>query len=88
VSIEVQAVSKCFGPFVAIDAVSLRVETGELVALLGPSGCGKTTLLRLIAGLEMPDAGAVLFHGTDASSRRAADRRVGFDRHRDIQIQP
>jgi sulfate transport system ATP-binding protein len=78
VSIEVQSVSKRFGAFLAIDQVSLRVETGELVALLGPSGCGKTTLLRLIAGLELPDAGAILFHGADASNRRAADRRVGF----------
>ena len=77
-SIEVQSVSKRFGGFLAIDEVSLRVETGELVALLGPSGCGKTTLLRLIAGLEMPEAGTVLFHGADASRRRAADRRVGF----------
>jgi sulfate/thiosulfate transport system ATP-binding protein len=78
VSIEVQSITKRFGAFLAIDRVSLRVETGELVALLGPSGCGKTTLLRLIAGLEVPDAGAILFHGADASSRRAADRRVGF----------
>jgi sulfate transport system ATP-binding protein len=56
----------------------VRVDTGELVALLGPSGCGKTTLLRLIAGLEAPDAGQVLFDGEDSTERRAADRRVGF----------
>jgi sulfate transport system ATP-binding protein len=78
VSIDVQSVSKRFGAFLAIDQVSLCVDTGELVALLGPSGCGKTTLLRLIAGLEVPDEGAILFHGTDASNRRAAERRVGF----------
>ena len=77
-SIEVKGVTKRFGSFVAIDDVSLGVRTGELVALLGPSGCGKTTLLRLIGGLEMPDAGTILFHGSDAVDRRAAERRVGF----------
>jgi sulfate/thiosulfate transport system ATP-binding protein len=78
VSIEVQAVTKRFGEFLAIDDVSLHVERGELVALLGPSGCGKTTLLRLIAGLEVPDAGTIRFHGADATGRRASERRVGF----------
>jgi sulfate transport system ATP-binding protein len=78
VSIEVQGVTKRFGEFVAIADVSLRVETGELVALLGPSGCGKTTLLRLIGGLEIPDEGSILFHGADAAGRRAAERHVGF----------
>jgi sulfate/thiosulfate transport system ATP-binding protein len=78
VSIEVVGVSKRFGAFTAITDVNLRVETGELVALLGPSGCGKTTLLRVIAGLEVPDAGRILFDGRDTTDRRAADRRVGF----------
>ncbi|HSK11557.1 MAG TPA: sulfate ABC transporter ATP-binding protein [Vicinamibacterales bacterium] len=77
-SIEVRDVSKRFGPFVAVNGVSLHVRTGELIALLGPSGSGKTTLLRLIAGLEIPDAGSVLFDGEDSTNRRAADRRVGF----------
>ena len=77
-SIEVQGVTKRFGPFLAVADVDLRVETGELVALLGPSGCGKTTLLRVIAGLEIPDAGTVLFDGRDSTNERAADRRVGF----------
>ncbi len=77
-SIEVESVTKRFGEFTAIRDVSISVATGELVALLGPSGCGKTTLLRLIAGLEMPDSGRILFHGTDATASRAADRRVGF----------
>jgi sulfate transport system ATP-binding protein len=78
VSIEVIGLTKRFGPFTAISDVNVHVETGELVALLGPSGCGKTTLLRLIAGLDVPDEGRVLFDGHDTTDRRAADRRVGF----------
>lgn len=77
-SIEVQHITKTFGPFKALDRVSLKVETGELVALLGPSGSGKTTLLRIIAGLETPEAGEILFHGEDAREKKAKDRRVGF----------
>jgi sulfate/thiosulfate transport system ATP-binding protein len=78
VSIEVAGVTKRFGPFVAVNNVTLRVESGELVALLGPSGSGKTTLLRVIAGLEIPDEGRVLFDGRISTDRRPADRRVGF----------
>jgi sulfate transport system ATP-binding protein len=78
VSIDVQGVTKRFGAFLAVADVHLHVETGELVALLGPSGCGKTTLLRVIAGLEIPDAGTVLFDGRDSTNEPAADRRVGF----------
>lgn len=77
-SINVRRIRKTFGTFVALDDVSLEVQTGELVALLGPSGSGKTTLLRIIAGLEVPDQGTILFHGEDATSRRVQERRVGF----------
>jgi len=73
-SIEVRHIAKRFGTFTALDDVSLDFPSGELVALLGPSGCGKTTLLRIIAGLEVPDAGSVLFHGEDASARDARER--------------
>jgi len=77
-AIEVRRVTKAFGSFVALNDVSFTVNEGELVALLGPSGCGKTTLLRIIAGLERADAGAVLFDGADATNRSAKDRNVGF----------
>ena len=57
--IRLDGLTKRFGATVAVDAASLRVERGEVVALLGPSGCGKTTLLRLVAGFERPDSGSV-----------------------------
>ncbi|TDR80391.1 sulfate/molybdate ABC transporter ATP-binding protein [Paludibacterium purpuratum] len=77
-SIEVRQLSKRFGDFVALDRVDLSVDHGELLALLGPSGCGKTTLLRMIAGLDRPDAGQVLFSGEDATARHVSERQVGF----------
>ncbi|MDB5843566.1 MAG: sulfate transporter, ATPase subunit, partial [Polaromonas sp.] len=58
--------------------VSLDIEAGELVALLGPSGCGKTTLLRIIAGLETPDQGSILFSGEDTTDVHVRERGVGF----------
>jgi sulfate transport system ATP-binding protein len=77
-SIEVRNVTKKFGSFTAVDGVSVTVPAGELVALLGPSGSGKTSLLRIIAGLEAPDAGAVFFEGEDQARRDVRVRRVGF----------
>src|SRR6202048_2486316 len=66
--LEIAGVSKRFGATAAVDDVSLNVEKGELFALLGPSGCGKTTLLRMIAGLEIPDRGRVLIDGVDVTA--------------------
>jgi sulfate transport system ATP-binding protein len=79
-SVEVKNVTKKFGSFTALDNVSLKVESGELVALLGPSGSGKTTLLRTIAGLEFPDPGnaQVLFYGEDVTQIPASERKAGF----------
>src|SRR5580698_845074 len=77
-SIEVKGLSKKFGTFKAVDDVSFKVETGELLALLGPSGSGKSTLLRMIAGLETPDAGEVILTGQEAGSLSARERNVGF----------
>ncbi|HEX3504028.1 MAG TPA: sulfate ABC transporter ATP-binding protein [Xanthobacteraceae bacterium] len=76
--ISITDVSKRFGAFAALDRVDLEVRSGELLALLGPSGSGKTTLLRIIAGLDWPDEGQVLFDGEDALARSAGERHVGF----------
>lgn len=77
-SIEIRQLSKRFGDFTALDQVDLQVRHGELLALLGPSGCGKTTLLRMIAGLDRPDSGQILFGGEDATTRHVRERQVGF----------
>jgi sulfate transport system ATP-binding protein len=77
-SIALRGVSKRFGEFAAVENIDLDVPSGALLALLGPSGCGKTTLLRIIAGLEIPDAGHVLFDGRDATLWPVRERKVGF----------
>jgi len=77
-SIEIENITKQFGNFTALGDVSLSIPSGELVALLGPSGCGKTTLLRIIAGLETPDSGRILFNGEDTTQSQVRERRVGF----------
>ena len=77
-SIVIDNISKQFGSFIALNDVGLTIPSGELVALLGPSGSGKTTLLRIIAGLETPDSGRILFNGEDTTKSHVRERKVGF----------
>ena len=77
-SIETRGIVKRFGNFVALDNVDLTVASGQLTALLGPSGGGKSTLLRIIGGLETPDAGTVHIANVEATGVPAQRRNVGF----------
>ena len=76
--LRIEAISKRFGAFSALEDVSLAVEAGRLVCFLGPSGCGKTTLLRVIAGLEVQDAGRIEIGGRDVSRLPPAQRDFGI----------
>jgi sulfate transport system ATP-binding protein len=77
-TISIRSVEKTFGRYPALNKVSLDIADGELLALLGPSGSGKTTLLRVIAGLEFPEKGQILYGDQDMTYAGAAQRRVGF----------
>jgi len=74
--LEIRNVSRRFGALTAVDRVSLAVESGEFFTLLGPSGCGKTTLLRMIAGFDLPDAGAILLDGRDMADTPPEKRPI------------
>jgi spermidine/putrescine transport system ATP-binding protein len=63
--LEIRNVTRRFGTMTAVDGVSLAIEAGEFFTLLGPSGCGKTTLLRMIAGFDVPDGGSIVLDGKD-----------------------
>lgn len=77
--VELQSIGKMYaGSVTALRDICLTIEAGQRFVLAGPSGCGKTTLLRVIAGLEPPDAGRVLFNGRDMSKVEPKDRRVGM----------
>src|SRR6266851_1275736 len=77
-SIELKHVSKQFGDVVAVNNVSFSVKDGELLALLGPSGGGKTTVLRLIAGLEVPTEGDIFVRGQRVNNIKVQKRNIGF----------
>ena len=74
--LEIRNVTRRFGDFTAVDRVSLSIEAGEFFTLLGPSGCGKTTLLRMIAGFDLPDDGSILLNDTDLADRPPEERPV------------
>jgi ABC-type Fe3+/spermidine/putrescine transport system ATPase subunit len=72
--LELHEVRKRYGGNVALDGVSISVDSGEFVAVVGPSGCGKTTLLKLIAGFEEPDSGSIEIDGRDARDVAPSER--------------
>jgi len=76
--LELIAVSKRFGPVVAVEDVDLTVEDNELFCLFGPPGCGKTTILRLLLGLETPDRGEIRIGGRDVTRLPPADRDLAM----------
>ncbi|MGJ7919867.1 sulfate/molybdate ABC transporter ATP-binding protein [Neobacillus sp. LXY-4] len=77
-SVSINNISKTFGAHKALDDINLKIESGELVALLGPSGSGKTSLLRIIAGLEAADQGSIFFENKDMTTITTKERKVGF----------
>ncbi|MDA9535725.1 hypothetical protein ACM41_05385 [Bradyrhizobium sp. CCBAU 21362] len=76
--LELKGVTKNYGGFTAVDAVSLEIEQGKVLSLLGPSGCGKTTTLRIIAGFTSPDGGSVELSGENVGQLKPYERNVGL----------
>jgi len=76
--LHIAAVSKSFGTTQAVQDLDINIASGEFVVLLGPSGAGKTTTLRLVAGLEAPDAGRICIDGRDVTDLAPAMRDVTF----------
>jgi putrescine transport system ATP-binding protein len=76
--LQIRDVTRTFGSVAAVDGLSLEIGAGEFFALLGPSGCGKTTLLRMLAGFEVPDRGAILLDGADVADVPPHQRPVNM----------
>ena len=76
--IRLSTLSKHFQDVVAVDAISMTIETGEFFSLLGPSGCGKTTTLRMIGGFEQPTSGTILLRGKDVTADPPDKRPVNM----------
>ncbi|MCM3628837.1 ABC transporter ATP-binding protein [Paenibacillus glycanilyticus] len=76
--IEVRNLNKSFGDFHAVQDVSFEIEKGHLIGLLGPSGGGKTSILRMLAGLETPTSGDIIFHGKRVNDLPPQERGIGF----------
>ena len=76
--IRIRNVSKHFGSFVAVDSVDLEIARGELFSILGGSGCGKTTLLRMLAGFEIPTDGSIEIDGINVTKQAPYDRPVNM----------
>ncbi|TKB31872.1 MAG: ABC transporter ATP-binding protein, partial [Mesorhizobium sp.] len=76
--VHIKGVTKVFGEHVAVDNLDLHIADGEFVVLLGPTGAGKTTTLRLIAGLERPEAGSIHIAGHDTTTLSPAERDTAF----------
>jgi putative spermidine/putrescine transport system ATP-binding protein len=76
--LELEDITKHFGQTTAVDHIDLAVEQGEFLTLLGPSGCGKTTILRMVAGFEVPSTGAIFLDGEDITQRAASKRPMGM----------
>ena len=77
-SIEFRHVTKRYGDVAAVDGVSFTIAARTLVTLLGPSGCGKTTILRMIAGLELPTTGTIRIGDADVTNVSASERDVSM----------
>jgi len=76
--LRLEGITKRFGNVTAVDRLTLEIEDEEIFVLLGPTGAGKTTTLRIVAGLEVPDEGSVVFNGKDITSQTPAERDVAF----------
>jgi putative spermidine/putrescine transport system ATP-binding protein len=74
----IRSLVKRYDSVIAVNDASLEARNGELISLLGPSGCGKTTTLRVVAGFERPDSGAILFDGKDVSGLLPERRDIGM----------